>query len=232
MSTAKIRSPRPGRLLDGFPPETRVVVADVTWDAYKSLVDAVGADERCRVAFDGKDIELMNVGPIRDSLGEILGQFINVISEELQIDLRGTRSTTWRRERLKRGIEADLSYYFDPAKLAVYDAALVRWSEKVKDYPNPDLAVEVDISHSRIDRPGIYAALQVLEVWRIRDKMVSIEQLQSDGTYAPGTRSRFLPVEPDEVARWVLREDARGSVTWKQRLRDWIRIELSPRVRA
>jgi Uma2 family endonuclease len=185
-----------------------------------------------RVAYDGKDIELMNVGPIHDSIGEILGQFINLIAEELGIDLRGTRSTTWKRRKLKRGIEADLSYYFDPAKLAAYDAALARWSEKIKDYPNPDLAVEVDISRSKIDRAGIYAALQVPEVWRFHDKKISIEQLQLDGTYAPAAPSRFLPVEPDEVTRWALVEDARGSVTWKHTLREWARSELGPRVNA
>jgi Uma2 family endonuclease len=229
MSTTKALKPRPTRMLEGFPPETRVVVADVTWEAYESLVDAVGEGENCRVAYDGRDVELMNVGPVHNSLGEILGQFINLVTEELGIDLRGTRSTTWKRKNLKRGFEADLSYYFTLPKLAAYDPALAQWSEKIKDYPNPDLAVEVDISRSKIDRPGIYAALQIPEVWRVRDRRVSIEQLQPDGTSAPAVRSQFLPVGPDEVTRWVLDEDARGGVTWKQRLREWVRSELRPR---
>jgi Uma2 family endonuclease len=232
VSTTKAFKPRPKRMLDGFPPETRVVIADVTWEAYESLVDAVGEGENCRIAYDGRDIELMNVGPVHDSLGEILSQFINLVTEELGIDLRGTRSTTWKRKKLKRGVEADLSYYFSVAKLAAYYAGLAQWSEKITDYPNPDLAVEVDISRSKIDRPGIYAALQIPEVWRVRDKKVTIEQLQSDGTYAAASRSRFLPVDPDELTRWALDEDARGSVTWKQRLREWARSELRPRLNA
>ena len=89
MSTAKLRKPRPSRILAGFPPETRVVVAGVGWDAYETLVQAVREGENCRIAYDGKDVELMNVGPIHDSLGDILGQFVNVVSEELRIDLRG-----------------------------------------------------------------------------------------------------------------------------------------------
>ncbi len=231
-TTTKAGKPSPRRMLDGFPPETRVVIADVTWDDYQSLVNTVGEGENCRVAYDGRDIELMKVGPIHDSLGEILGQFINLVTEELGIDLRGTRSTTWKRKKLKRGVEADLSYYFSPAKLAAYDAGLAKWSEKIKDYPNPDLAVEIDISRSKIDRPGIYAALEVPEVWKVRDKKVSIEQLQPDRTYAPASRSRFLPVGPDDVTRWVLLEDARGGVAWKQRLREWVRNDLGPRVNA
>jgi hypothetical protein len=110
-----------------------------------------------------------------------------------------------------------------------FDAALARRSRKLKDYPNPDLAVEVDISRPKIDRQGIYAALQVSEVWRVFDEHVSIEHLQSEGTYAPAVGSRFLYVTSDEVVRWVLREEARGGVSWKQRLREWVRSEIVPR---
>ena len=171
----------------------------------------------------------MNVGPVHDSYSEILGLFVNLVAEELQIDLRGVRSTTWRRKKLKRGIEADLSYYFDATKVAAFDAALAKRSGTIGDYPNPDLTAEVDISRPKIDRQGIYAALQVSEVWRVFEEHVSIEQLQSNGKYVAAVSSRFLRVAPDDVERWVLREGARGSVTWKQRLREWVRNELSPR---
>ncbi len=113
--------------------------------------------------------------------------------------------------------------------MAAFDAALARRSGKIKDYPDPDLAAEVDISRPKIDRQGIYAALQVSEVWRVFEERVSIEQLQSDGKYVAALFSRFLRVTPDDVARWVLREGARGSVTWKQRLREWVRNDLALR---
>src|SRR5580693_4349328 len=114
MSTAKSVKLRPSRLLDGLRPDTRVVIADVRWNDYLRLVNAVADSENCRVAYDGKDIELMNVGPVHDSYSEILGVFVNLVAEELTIDLRGMRSTTWKRKKLKRGIEADLSYDLDP----------------------------------------------------------------------------------------------------------------------
>ena len=58
--------PTPTRLLDAVPPDTRVVFHDVTWDAYENLVDALGERENCRVAFDGKDIEMMTLGPFHE----------------------------------------------------------------------------------------------------------------------------------------------------------------------
>ena len=39
MSTIEVQKPPPPFLLDSFPPETRVVVADVTWDDYEGLVE-------------------------------------------------------------------------------------------------------------------------------------------------------------------------------------------------
>ena len=46
MSTAKASKPRPSRLLDGLPPDTRVVIADVTWNEIRRLVDAVAEGEK------------------------------------------------------------------------------------------------------------------------------------------------------------------------------------------
>jgi hypothetical protein len=43
-------------------------------------------------------------------------------------------------------------------------------SNNMSDYPDSDLAIEIDLSPSRIDRPGIYRALQVPEIWRLRKK--------------------------------------------------------------
>jgi hypothetical protein len=73
------------------------------------------------------------------------------------------------------------------------------------------LAVEVDISPTKIDRPAIYAALCVAEVWRFEgeDQQIIIERLGDDGSYHPVEGSAVLPVRAEEVERWVLREDHR-----------------------
>jgi len=212
-------------MLDSFPPDTRVVVFDVTWDAYERLVDALGEGGNCRVAFDGKDIEMMTLGPFHERQRSLLEFFITIVAGELKIRRQPMGSTTWKRKKLKRAIESDLCYYFDPAKLAA--AAAAARSDDVDDYPNPDLAIEVDISPPKIDRAGIYIALEVTEFWRARKHSVSIEQLGPDGKYVPVPRSRFLPVRPEDVTRWVFDEDSADLVTWEERLREWVRSELA-----
>jgi Uma2 family endonuclease len=227
VSTTKARKTRPRHLLDGFPPDTRIVAVGVTWDDYENLVNEAGDARNCRIAFDGNDIEMMTLGPWHESEKSLLEAFIAIVAGELKIERRPMGSTTWKRKNLKRAIESDLCYYFDPVKLAAATAAA--HSDDVSHYPNPDLAVEVDISPPKIDRPGIYAALQVAEFWRARKRSVSIEQLGPDGRYVPVPRSRFLPVRPEEVTRWVFNEDTTSLVTWEGLLRGWIRAELQPR---
>ncbi len=72
MSTTKALKARRSCLLDGVPPDKRVVIADVTWDVYESLIDSIREGENCRVAFDGKDIEMMTVGPWHEAEKSIL----------------------------------------------------------------------------------------------------------------------------------------------------------------
>jgi len=223
------RAPSPRRMLDGVPPDTRVVIAGVSWEFYDRVTKAGRVGTTCRIAFDGNDIEMLTIGPLHEVYKTQSDVFITIVASELGVEYQALGSTTWKRKKLGRGVEADSSYYFDRAKLLAFAAAVEKESNKVIDYPNPDLVVEVDISPSRIDRPGIYSALQVPELWRLRNKVVSIEQLVSPGVYVATERSRFLPVRPEDVTRWVFVEYSRDPTTWKQRLREWVQTDLSQR---
>jgi Uma2 family endonuclease len=220
------KAPSPRRMLDGVPPDTRVVIAGVTWEFYDRFSRAVREGDNCRVAFDGNDIEMMTLGPLHERYKTRLDIFVAIVADELAIEFQPQGSTTWKRKRVKRGVEPDSCFYFKAEKLLACAAAEEKGSNKVEDYPNPDLAIEVDLSPSKIDRPGIYAALQVGELWRIRDNVVSIEQLVSPGAYVAAARSQFLPVRPEDVTRRVFGEYSRDPITWKQRLREWVRTGL------
>lgn len=159
---------------------------------------------------------------------------MELTADELEIPCTGLGQTTWKRPEVVRGLEANDCYYFAPEKLAVADEAILRWSKDVAEYPNPDLAIEVDVSPSKIDRPAIYAALRVAEVWRFdgERKWIVIERVSEDGTYQTVDMSEFLPVRSEEVARWVLEEDRRAGSAWGRRLRAWTRAELALRLPA
>ena len=124
---------------------------------------------------------------------------------------------------IERGLEADLSYYFDPEKRAAEKAAWARKSTEIADYPNPDLAIEIDLSHPQVDRPSIYAALGVAEIWRFDGEKIVIEHLQEDGTYASAESSRFLPIRAEDVRHWLVDEDTTNELAWERRLAEWAR---------
>ncbi len=214
----------PRCMLEGLGPDTRVVVANVAWDVYERIVDSVREGENFRIAYDGKDIEMMSIGVYHDSVKSRMDAFIGIVAGELSVDHEAIGSATWKRKNVERGIEPDLSYYFEAVKLAIYAAGIARQSNSADDYPNPDLAVEIDISEPRIDRPDIYRKLQLPEVWRAYQGSVSIERLGPSGTYIQAQRSRFLPVRPEDVTRFIFGEESRDKkLVWERRLREWIR---------
>jgi Uma2 family endonuclease len=212
--------------------EERGVMRDVSWQFYDRLSDAIGEQSHIRVAYDGKDMEIMTLGPKHERSKVCLDPFVTEVCMGLKIDFEPMGSTTWKRSEKKKGLESDLCYYFDQGKLEVVRVADVWESNEVADYPNPDLAIEVDISPSKIDRPKIYASLKVSEIWRFKKKAIVIEQLQPNGVYLAATSSQFLHVRPDEVTRWFADRKSSPPGDWIPRLREWIQTVLKARVDA
>ena len=208
-------------------PDVRRVFRGVDWNFYERLHDVVGERPGIRIAYDGKDLEIMVTGPLHDDIADLAGDLVKTIAEELDIPWRAMLRTTWKRKAVSRGLESDQCFYFHLEKLAAAAAARKRKSNDVADYPNPDLAIEVDISRPEVDRPAIYAALRVLELWRFQDEGLTIGRLNDQGSYDAVEESRFLPIRKEEIARWVLIEDTSDLRAWKRRLREWVRAELA-----
>ena len=213
-------------------PDRRVVIRGIDWAFYEQLVDSIPEGANLHVDFDGKDLEIMVQSPLHDGEKKLFAQLIEAIAQELGIPYKSAGQTTWKRPEVGRGLESDESYFFHIEKLAMVAQAKARRSKKIADYPNPDLGIEVDISPSKIDRAGIYAALRVAEVWRFdgETEEVVIERLGDDGSYHRVENSAFLPIRDDEVHRWVVEEDTSDESAWARRLRVWVRTELAPRL--
>ena len=227
MSTVT-RRPRPASAT--MPPQSaiadgigdqKIVIRAVGWDVYDRLDEAISEDQHIRLAYDGEDLEIMTTGYPHEQYKEILGKIVAAVSKAAAIPRKTAGETTWKRPKLKRGIQADQCYYFDPDKIEAATAAWARKAKKIADYPNPDLAIEVDVSDPKIDRAGIYSKLRVAEVWRFDGETVVIEQLQDDGSYKPATRSRFLPLRPADFLRWLVEEDYSDELAWEHRLDAW-----------
>ena len=206
--------------------ELRLVIEGVGFDVYQRFAWANPEGSAIRMAYDGKDLEIMVTSHIHDDFGCLLDRFIVVTADALEIDYRQLRRSTWIRPEIQHGIEADECYIFDPTKLALVNELRARKEMNPAPWPNPDLAVEVDISRPRVDRQGIYAAMKVPELWTFDGAAVIIAQLLG-GQYVDTGRSHWLPVTAADVTRWLVEEDSDSVRVWESRLRAW--ADLLPR---
>jgi Uma2 family endonuclease len=197
------------------------VIKGVGWAVYDCLSEAIGEGQHVRLAYDGEDLEIMTAGYPHERYKEMLGKFVAAVSRAKGIPRKSAGETTWKRPDLERGLQADECYYFLVEKFAAVEAAFGRGSTEAVDYPNPDLAIEIDLSGPRVDRSEIYAKLRVAEVWRFDGESVVIEQLRGDGSYAPAEVSLFLPIRPKDILRWLIEEDYADELAWERRLDQW-----------
>jgi len=222
MSTITRQPPSPVAPIETatVPDEERGVMRDVSWEFYDRLSDAIGEQSHIRMAYDGKDLEIMVTGFEHEEYGVLVTLFLAAVTTACRIHSRLGGQTTWKRLQVDRALQADQCVYFDAEKLAAVKQARAA-KAKNADYPIPDLAVEIDISTPQVDRPGIYAKLGIFELWRFDGDVVVIEQLGPDGRYVAVERSKFLPVRPEDIRRWLVVEDSSDDLEWKNRLAEW-----------
>jgi len=201
--------------------DQRIVIRGVGWHVYDCLSEAIGEGQHVRLAYDGEDLEIRTVGYPHERFKEMLGKIVDTVSRVKGIPRKSAGETTWKRPDIKRGLQADECYYFLVEKFAIVEAAFARKSADIADYPNPDLAIEIDLSGPALDRPDIYAKLKVAEIWRFDGESLVIEQLQDDGSYAPVERSRFLPLRTQDILRWLIEEPYDDELAWERRLEQW-----------
>jgi Uma2 family endonuclease len=215
------------RLLEG---ETRILARDVPWALYEELVDSLHEGSPIRLAYDGKDMELMTTSKDHEQVGWLMARFAVAIIEELRIKFVPCGRSTWKEAKARRGIEADACYILAPAKVETVRGFRAAKLKDESDYPMADLAVEVDISRPDptsgvppFDRPAIYASLGVSELWRFDADTPVIERLGANGQYMQADSSGWLPVTVAQLRQWVVGEESSDFDEWSARMRAWIR---------
>ncbi len=215
--------------------ERRLVIRGARWDDYIALVDSLDEHSSLRVAFDGKDIEIMTKGTDHDRFSNVINQLVVAVAQAKGVHVEPYGEATWRKPGGKRGLEADQWYFFDArkreriARIQRADKARGRRTNSTEGFPSPDLAIEIDISPPKVDRPGIYAALGVAELWRFDGDVAVIERLMPGGHYEPIAESQWLEITPADVVRWLVQEDTAEFIPWLNRVTKWARRRFAGR---
>jgi Uma2 family endonuclease len=197
-----------------------IVLEDVDWRTYSSLLRVFEERPGWRLTYDQGALEIMSPRLEHDDDAYFLGRLVCAMTEELRLPLHSAGSTTMRRQLRKRGLEADESFWIANA----HQMAGKRELDLNRD-PPPDLAIEVEVTHSALDRLAIYATIGVPEVWWLRRNKLTFYVLGDEESYAKVERSRTFPVvTPADLLRFLNRARRAGDQNPVLRaFRKWIR---------
>ena len=82
---------------------TRFLVPGVSWRAYRTLVEDLPESSPIRVAYDGRDMELMVRGPMHHRHARWIDRLVMTIADGREIPIEDMGETTWLREQVDRG---------------------------------------------------------------------------------------------------------------------------------
>jgi Uma2 family endonuclease len=175
-----------------------------------------------RLTYDRGTLELVTLSHEHENQSYLLARLVDALTEELNLPVKGGRSTTFRRRKKRRGLEPDNCWW-------IVSEPLVRGKIKIdlRRDPPPDLALEIDITHSSLNRMAIYAALQVPEVWRWDGQTLVCYLLGSDGQYTVGTVSKAIPgLTVADLAPFLALQGTMDENAIIRQFRAWVRRQF------
>jgi Uma2 family endonuclease len=236
MSTATVppaapraHSPRTNALMaliDHAEPGFRLSLAGVRYADYVDLLHARTDSGRAgvRIAYDRGEVEIIVVGGTHERLKKIVDLLIETWMEEAGGEYLPSGGMTHLRADIEKGLEPDECYYVQNWQ----KVGGARDLDLSKD-PPPDLAVEIEVSRTVLNRLPIYAAFKIPEVWRYNGTRLAVLLLQPDSTYRESSVSRAIPALPITELPPLLslvNDVACGFMEMKRRVREWVRARL------
>ncbi|MBU7582545.1 MAG: Uma2 family endonuclease [Nostoc sp. TH1S01] len=208
-------------LAKSIPAEQRTVLHNVSWETFEALLRDTGEHRGSRFAYDCGTLEIMTPLFEHENPKIQFDRLIFALVEELSLEIKSAGSTTLKRRLLKRGIEPDNCYY-------IQTESRVRNKETLdlETDPPPDLAIEVDITSSSVNKFNIYAALGITELWRYNGQNLKFYRLL-EGQYIECEFSiAFAIVSVGDMSRFIAQSKTMGEIALLKLFRTWVRSQL------
>ena len=179
--------------------EKRSVLRGLSWDAYVQLTDELPQSRGSRLTYDNGILEITVPLEVHEFSGRLIERFITTLVELMGLRIKTMGSTTMKYPKLRKGAEPDNAYY-------IQNQPLVKGRDvDFSQDPPPDLVVEIDITHTDIEKNAFYSSLGVPEFWRFNGKVLRIYQL-CDRVYVEVEVSPTFPKVPKEQLYAFLKE--------------------------
>ena len=131
--------------------ENHLVLHDISWETYEQLLEIFSDRSIPRITFYRGSLELIRPRTEREVYSWHLGQLVAELTAAMGLEIIGFKSSTWPLREQATGKEADECFY-------IQNEAKVRNKLQIDLTvdPPPDLAIEVDLTHSSIDAISVY----------------------------------------------------------------------------
>ncbi|HEY7118613.1 MAG TPA: Uma2 family endonuclease [Tepidisphaeraceae bacterium] len=201
----------------------RFTLYDVPWEVYEAILNGLG-EQRVYLTYNRGALELMSPSPRHEKFGSLVARLVQMYTHVMQIPVFSRGQTTWRRRDLERGLEADQCFY-------IQHEPEMRHKESIdlSIEPPPDLAIEIDLSSSSVDKEDVYAGLGIPELWRYEDGRIAYTLLRN-GKYQLAEGSQALPGLPNmELNRFFNLRQTMGEMELVRAFAEWVEQNLKPR---
>ena len=199
----------------------RFLLKNISWQTYEALLKDLESQRGIRLTYDRGLLEIMTPLAPHERNSRLIGRLVEALTAELNIEICSLGSLTCKREDLARGLEPDECYY-------IQNEPVIRSLEQIdlNQDPPPDLAIEIDITSSSINRLALYASLGVPEVWRYDGSRLIIYQLEG-GEYKVCDRSSTFPlITSSEIIRFLELRKSNGETALIRLFREWVRNQV------
>ena len=205
----------------GTPPigEKRVTFHHLNWHAYQQILQAVGESRSARLTYDRGILEITMPLEEQEFAARLIELLVRILVVELGLKIKTMGSTTLIREDLDRSPEPDNAYYIQNQPLVAGKQVTLATD------PPPDLVVEIDITHTDIDKLRLYASMGVPDFWRFNGQVWRIYQLHA-GQYQEVDASPTFPFVPKQRFYDFLQQAQQDEVDAEQRFRAWVCQQL------
>jgi Uma2 family endonuclease len=211
------------------PTEQRFVLPGVGYNTYQTINDALGENPGVRLIYVDGRLTFLTASRRHEWFAERLAEFVKILARRSGMAWEDSGSATYRKHDQEVGVEGDKIFYLGEHAQQMRGAINIDLSTQ----PPPDLAIEVEVTHSADDALLVYGRIGVPEVWRfdVDASTVMFCVRNEQGTYDSLLRSRVLPfLEPADVLEQMLRADSLGASLWNDHLEGWVVETILPRL--
>lgn len=84
-----------------------ILFQDISWETYEALVKDLESQSGKRLTYDNGCLEIFMPLPPHERYKRWLGRFVEIVTEEMNVEILSLSACTWSRKDLVKGVEAD-----------------------------------------------------------------------------------------------------------------------------